>query len=249
MTAPSGSGGLQALTAINRQRLREVSVSTLTTCLYRAGVKRVCPLGILPLKKDQPRMVGEAYTLRFVPMREDVSDQVSYGTAANLHQRAFEECPEGHVLVMDTRSETRGCSCGDLLIGRLKARGCAGIVTDGGFRDTPDVAALDFPAYQRGPVPTPSFGYLQAVEINRPIGCGDIAVYPGDIIVGDPDGIVVIPAAMANAIAEQAHEQTEYETFASLEVSKGRSIIGLYPATEGARIDFENWRTRRDDRK
>jgi regulator of RNase E activity RraA len=237
-----------ALTPVNRQRLREVSVSTLTTCLYRAGVKRVCPLGIVPLSKDQPRMVGEAYTLRFVPMREDVSGEASYGSASNVHQRAFEECPEGHVLVMDTRSETRGCSCGDLLIGRLKARGCAGIVTDGGFRDTPDIAALNFPAYQRCSVPTPSFGFLQAMEANVPIGCGDIAVYPGDIIVGDPDGIVVIPAPIANQIAEQAYEQTDYETFASHEVARGRSVIGLYPATDQSRADYQNWRRRCDDR-
>ena len=237
------------LTPLNRQRLREVSVSTLTTCLYRAGVKRVCPAGIVPLSRDQPRMVGEAYTLRFVPMREDVSDQASYGTAANLHQRAFEECPEGHVLVMDTRSEIRGCSCGDLLIGRLKARGCAGIVTDGGFRDTPDIAALDFPAYQRCAVPMPSFGYLQAAEVNVPIGCADIAVYPGDVIVGDLDGIVVIPAAIANEIAEQAYEQTGYETFASLEVSRGRSIIGLYPATDQSRAEYRMWQDRRDGRE
>ena len=239
------SGEDPGLTPENRERLRQVSVSTLTTCLHRSGITRVCPLGIVPVAKGQPRLVGEAYTLRFVPMREDASDAATYGTAANLHQRAFEECPPGHVLVMDTRGETRGCSCGDLLIGRLKARGCAGIVTDGGFRDTPDIVALDFPAYQRVSVPTPSFGYLQAAEANVPIGCGDIAVYPGDVIVGDPDGIVVIPRARANQVAEQAWEQTQYETFASEEVARGRTIIGLYPATDQSRADYETWRKRR----
>lgn len=230
-----------SLSALNRSRLRDVSVSTLTTVLYRMGVTRVCPLGIQPLSKTQPRMVGEAYTLRFVPMREDASDSASYGTAANLHQRTFEECPPGHVLVMDARGETRGCSCGDLLIGRLKARGCAGIVTDGGFRDTLDIEALEFPAYQRCPVPTPSFGYLQAAEAQVPIGCGDIAVYPGDIIVGDRDGIVVIPAKLADQVAEKAWEQTDYETFASQEVARGRTIVGLYPAGEAAMADYRAW--------
>ncbi len=235
-----------SLRALNRSRLHEVSISTLSTVLYRMGVKRVCPLGIRPLSQDQPRMVGEAYTLRFVPMREDASDQASYGTAANLHQRTFEECPPGHVLVMDTRGELRGCSCGDLLIGRLKARGCAGIVTDGGFRDTADIEALGFPAYQRATVPTPSFGYLQAAEVQVPIGCGDIAVYPGDIIVGDRDGIVVIPAALADKVAEAAWEQTGYETFAAQEVSRGRSIVGLYPPTEAALVEYRAWQKARD---
>ncbi len=229
------------LTPQNREKLRQVSVSTLTTCLYRKGLKRVWPSGILPLAKGQPRLVGEAYTLRFVPAREDVGAG-SYGTAANVHQRAFEDCPPGHVLVMDTRGETRGCSCGDLLIGRLKARGCAGIVTDGGFRDTLDIEGLDFPVYQRCAVPAPSFGYLHAAEANVPVGCGDVAVYPGDIIVGDQDGVVVIPAAIANEIAETAYEQTEYETFAAGEVAKGRTIIGLYPATEQSMAEFRAWR-------
>ena len=111
--------------------------------------------GIVPVAPDQPRMVGEAFTLRFVPMREDIGD-ATYGGTAN--QRAFDECPAGFVLVMDTRGETRGCCCGDLLIGRLKARGCAGVVTDGGFRDTPDIASLGFPAFQQRPAPAPSFG-------------------------------------------------------------------------------------------
>jgi regulator of RNase E activity RraA len=236
---------MSVLTSENRERLRQVSVSTLTTCLYRAGVTRVCPVGIVPLARTQPRMVGEAYTLRFVPMRVDASDAASYGTPANLHQRAFEECPADHVLVMDTRGELRGCSCGDLLIGRLKARGCAGIVTDGGFRDTPDIIALDFPAYQRQAVPPPSFGYLQAAEAQVPIGCADIAVYPGDVVVGDADGIVIVPARLANQIAQQAWEQTEYETFASEEVARGRSVIGLYPPTDASRADFDAWKMKR----
>ncbi len=187
-------------------------------------------------------MVGEAYTIRFVPMREDVGGMSTYGGQSNVHQMAFETCPEGAVLVMDTRGETRGCSCGDLLIGRLKARGCAGIVTYGGFRDNADIEALQFPAYQRMPVPSPSFGFLQAVETNVPVGCGDVAVYPGDIVVGDSDGIVVIPAALANEIAEQAFEQTRYETFASLRIAQGHPVIGLYPASAQSLVDFEAWK-------
>ncbi|MDX3905712.1 MAG: ribonuclease activity regulator RraA [Pigmentiphaga sp.] len=231
-----------------RQRLLASSVSTLTTCLFRAGLTRCCPVGIGPLSPAQPRMVGPAYTLRFVPMREDAGGMASYGGRRNVHQQAFEECPPGHVLVLDTRGEIRGCSCGDLLIGRLKARGCAGIVTDGGFRDNRDIASLGFPAYQRCPVPPPSFGYLQAVEAGVPIGCGDVAVYPGDVVVGDADGVVFIPAHLVDEIARQAYEQTCYEAFASEEVARGRSIIGLYPPTETSQADFQAWRERNDER-
>jgi regulator of RNase E activity RraA len=230
------------LTAADRERLKQASIATISTCLYRAGVKVTCPHGIRPVAPGLPRMVGEAFTLRFIPMRDDVGGISSYGSGGNVHQRAFEECPPGYVLVMDTRGETRGCSCGDLLIGRLKARGGAGIVTDGGFRDTPDVALLAFPAYQRAPAPAPSFGRLQAVELNVPIGCSDVAVYPGDIIVGDAEGVVVIPSAIAPRIANEAYEMTQYDTFAAEEVARGRSIVGLYPATEASRLEFERWR-------
>jgi regulator of RNase E activity RraA len=233
----------------NRERLMHVSIATISTCLYREGIKHATPHGIVPVAPGQPRMVGEAFTLRFVPMREDIGGPTSYvGAQGNLHQRAFEECPEGFVLVMDTRCETRGCSCGDLLIGRLKARGCAGVMTDGGFRDTPSIAALNFPAYQQRAAPAPSFGRLHAVEINVPIGCSDVAVYPGDIVVGDAEGVVIIPNALANQIAEQAWTQHQYDDFAAAEIARGRSVVGLYPPTPQSQDEFERWREKNDVR-
>lgn len=235
-----------SLTERDRQRLLEVSVATISTCLYRAGVKVCCPHRIRPVAPNLPRMAGPAFTLRFIPTRDDVGGPASYGSSDNVHQRAFEECPPGHVLVMDARGETRGCSCGDLLIGRLKARSCAGIVTDGGFRDTPDVAMLQFPAYQRAPAPAPSFGRLQAVELDVPIGCADVAVYPGDIVVGDAEGVVIVPASMASRIAEEAYELTQYDTFAAEEIARGRSIVGLYPPSDSSRAEFDGWRKARD---
>jgi len=238
---------MEHISADDLDKLTQVSVATITTCLYRAGVKRACPTGIAPLAQDQPRMVGEVFTLRFIPARDDVGGVASYGGPSNVHQQAFEQCPAGNVLVMDTRGETRGCSCGDLLIGRLKARGCKGVVTDGGFRDTPDIVKLGFPAYQRIAVPAPSFGFLQAVELNVPIGCGDIAVYPGDVVVGDAEGIVFIPRRMVHQIACDAFEQTQYDTFAAQEITRGRTVIGLYPATDQSRADFAAWRARCHD--
>jgi regulator of RNase E activity RraA len=234
------------LTPENRDRLQLVSVATLTTCLYRAGFHNVCPRGIGPVARGQPRMVGEAFTLRFIPMREDVGGPSSYAAGQSVHQRAFEECPPGHVLVMDTGGETEGCSCGDLLVGRLQARGVAGVVTDGGFRDTPDIARLRFPAYQLRPVPQPSFARLHAVDLDVPVGCGKVAVYPGDIVVGDQEGVVIIPAKLANAMAEEAFQLTRYDEFAAEQVTNGRSIVGLYPANEAAMAEYAAWRKRRD---
>jgi regulator of RNase E activity RraA len=232
---------MSQLTPSNRERLKQVSIATISSCLFRRGLRHVTPHGIVSVAVNQPRMVGEAFTLRFVPMREDVEAQPP-PTAGTVHQRAFDECPAGFVLVMDARGETRGCCCGDLLIGRLKARGCAGVVTDGGFRDTPDIIKLNFPAFQQRPAPAPSFGALQAVEMNVPIGCSDVAVYPSDLVVGDSEGIVVIPGGLANAIAEEAWSQAQYDTFAVEQIAAGRGLVGLYPATPESRNEFGRWR-------
>lgn len=234
---------MSQLTPTNRGRLKQVSIATVSTCLFRRGLRHVTPHGILPVAANQPRMVGEAFTLRFVPMREDVEAQSPSGTAVTVHQRAFDQCPAGFVLVMDARGETRGCCCGDLLIGRLRARNCAGVVTDGGFRDTPDIVKLNFPAFQQRPAPAPSFGALHAVEMNVPIGCSDVAVYPGDVIVGDSEGVVVIPAALANTVAEEAWSMAQYDIFTAEKIAAGHAVAVLYPPTTESRNEFESWRT------
>lgn len=239
---------MSQLTPSNRERLKQLSIATISSCLFRKGLRHVTPHGILPVVANQPRMVGEAFTLRFVPMREDVEAQPPSGAAGTVHQRAFDECPAGFVLVMDARSETRGCCCGDLLIGRLKARGCAGVVTDGGLRDTPDIIKLNFPAFQQRPAPAPSFRALHAVEMNVPIGCSDVAVYPADVVVGDNEGIVVIPSGLANAIAEEAWSQAQYDTFAAEQIAAGRAVVGLYPATVESRDEFGRWRQANEDK-
>lgn len=231
----------EALTAANRETLHVTGISTLTTCLYRRGISRTWLRGLVPAAARQPRMVGEAFTLRFVPAREDVGGMASYAAGPSVHQRAFEECPPGHVLVIDTHDELDACTCGNLLIGRLKVRGAAGIVTDGGFRDAAEIAGLDFPAYHRRAVPPPSFLGLHGVDLNVPIGCAGVAVYPGDIMVGDVEGVVVIPAAMANVVAEEAWEMTRYESFAAEKIREGRSVYGIYPATDASRAEYAGW--------
>lgn len=231
------------LSAETRELLGKVGVSTLTTCLFRRGLRNVWLSGLHPVVPGLPNLVGPAYTLRFIPAREDLGGMASYATGPNPHQRAFEECPEGHVLVLATGNETRCCCCGDLLIGRLKTAGAAGIVTDGGFRDGAAVAALGFPAYQRQSAPAPSFLHLHAVDTQLPVACAGVAIMPGDVMVGDCEGVVVIPVAMADEVAQDAWWLTRYDAFAAARIAAGRSVRGLYPPTDTSRAEFDAWET------
>jgi regulator of RNase E activity RraA len=147
------------------------------------------------------------------------------------------------VFVIDSRKDPRAASAGSILVSRLMKRGVAGVVTDGGFRDAPEIAKLGIPAYHNRPSAPTNLTIHQALDINVPIGCGDAPVWPGDIVVGDGEGVVVIPANIADEIADEAFEMTAFEDFVAEEVMKGRSILGLYPATEEqTRTDFAAWR-------
>jgi regulator of RNase E activity RraA len=147
------------------------------------------------------------------------------------------------VLVMDSRKDPRAASAGSILVTRLMVRGAAGVVTDGGFRDSPEIAELDIPAYHNRPSSPTNLTHHQALDIDVPIGCGDVPVFPGDVMVGDGEGVVAIPAKLATEIAAEAIEMTIFEDFVTEEVRKGRSILGLYPATEEqTRADFAAWR-------
>jgi regulator of RNase E activity RraA len=154
------------------------------------------------------------------------------------------------VLVIDSRGDARAASAGDLYIGRLAARGCSGIVTDGGFRDSEGILKTGLPTYQRRPTSPPSPIVHYPIDLNLPVSCGGVAIYPGDIIVGDCDGVVVIPAAIVEEIAEEAVATTLYDTFAEEEVAKGRSLVGLFPiAGDQAKADFEVWKKKREPQR
>jgi regulator of RNase E activity RraA len=153
----------------------------------------------------------------------------------------------GAVLVMDSRKDARAASAGAILVTRLMKRGVAGVITDGGFRDSAEISNLGFPAYHHRPSHRPSaptnLTLHQAIEINVPIGCGDAPVFPGDVILGDSDGVIVIPAHLTEEIANEAVEMTAFEDFVTEQVRKGKSILGLYPATdEQTSVDFAVWR-------
>ena len=188
-------------------------------------------------------MAGPAFTLRYIPAREDLDTLSVFENPKHPQRLAVETIPEGHVMVIDSRADARAASAGSILVHRMQVRGAAGIVTDGGLRDAEAIAALGFPAFCRRPSAPTNLIHLHAVDIEAPIACGEVAVYPGDWIVGDAEGVVVIPRHLVEEIAAEAVAMTRFEDYVDGEVAKGRSIIGLYPPTHaGTRADFEAWR-------
>jgi regulator of RNase E activity RraA len=226
-----------------RAKLKTVSTATLATALYKRGLRNQFIQDVRPLNPETGTMVGEAFTLRYIPAREDLNPITVFQDRAHPQRKAVEECPPGAVMVIDSRKDARAASAGSILVSRLMIRGVAGVVTDGGFRDAPEIAKLSIPAFHNRPSAPTNLTLHQALDINVPIGCGDVAVFPGDVVVGDGDGVIVIPAAIADEIANEAVEMTAFEDFVTEEVLKGRSILGLYPATdEQTRVDFAAWR-------
>lgn len=225
-----------------REKLRSVSTATLTTVLFKRGLRNTFMQGPQRINPGA-QMVGEAYTMRYIPSREDIDRIEVFQDPEHPQRKGIESCPPGHVLVIDSRGDPRAASAGDILVARLMKRGVAGIVTDGGFRDTPEIARLAIPAYHTRPSAPTNLTRHHAVDLNVPIGCGGVAVYPGDIIVGDGEGVVVIPAHLANEVAEEAHEMTVFEEFVLERVLDGRSIVGLYPPTDPRTKDeYAAWR-------
>lgn len=234
------------LSNATRDALKQVSTATLTTALFKRGLKNQFIQGVLPLDPKKPNMVGEAFTLRYIPAREDLNQISVFQDRSHPQRKAIEECPEGAVMVIDSRKDPTAASAGSILVSRLMVRKVAGIVTDGGFRDSPEIAELTIPAYHLRPSAPTNLTRHQAIDINVPIGCGDAPVFPGDVIVGDGEGVVVIPAEIADEIAAEATEMTVFEDFVTEKVLEGRSILGLYPPTdEQSRTDFAAWRAAR----
>lgn len=229
----------------NRVRLKDVSVATISTALMKKGLRNQVIYGSRPINPKASRMVGEAYTLRYIPAREDLDHIKVFEDRSHPQRKGIEECPPGHVFVIDSRKDARAASAGAILITRLMKRGAAGIVTDGGFRDSPDLAELDFPTYQVQPSAPTNLTRHHAMDLNVPIGCGDVAVYPGDIIVGDAEGVVVIPSEIANEIADEAYAMTQFENFVEEQVRAGRTIFGLYPPDEKTRAEFEAYKAKK----
>ncbi|MBE3639811.1 ribonuclease activity regulator RraA [Mangrovicoccus algicola] len=227
-----------------RSKLRGVSVATLATALYKRGLRNQVIQGVHPLGWKGENMVGPAFTLRYMPAREDRNTLAEFRKPDHPQRVAIETCPPGSVMVMDSRKSATAASAGDILITRLMVRGGAGVVTDGGFRDAATIAGLDIPAYHSRPSSPTNLTTNEAIAINEPIGCGDAPVFPGDIIVGDADCVIVIPAEIAEEVAAEAVEMTAYEDFVVDQVKAGEPIIGLYPRVNEEKYLplFEEWR-------
>jgi regulator of RNase E activity RraA len=225
-------------------RLRQISTPTLTTQLFKRGFRSRFLHGLRPLCPDA-RMVGEAVTLRFAPAREDLATYEVLGDPGYPQRHAIEHMESGQVLVMDCRRVAEAASAGDILVSRLKMRGAAGLVLDGGIRDYASVTAFGFPVYALGPSAPAHVVRHLAVDIDVPVGCAEVLVLPGDIMVGDSEGVVCIPRAVADAVAADGLEQELLEAFILEKVRSGAPLPGTYPPNDATRAEYQAWRRRR----
>ena len=222
-------------------RLRQASTATISSQLVKRGISRTFMVGPRPLR-SMDRLVGEAFTLRYVPSREDWNPGVLYDNTVNIQRLAIEEVGPGQVLVIDARGEIGAGTLGDILATRLSARGAAGLVTDGAFRDAAGIAEIPLPSYCAG-----ANGLLSSVlhypaDRQVPIGCGGVLVMPGDVIVGDADGVMVVPRQLAAEVARDAAEQEAVEAFVLEKIRAGATIVGTYPPDAATRAEFAAWR-------
>jgi len=229
------------------KRLREVSTATLCTQLFKRGFRNVYIQGISRLTRPSGgNLVGPAFTVRNIPAREDLDQLSAFENPNHPQRKAIESVPAGHVLVIDTRGEKRVASGGQILTTRLKVRGAAGLVSDGPVRDSGEIAKMDFPVFCAGGSAPLNLIHHHAIDLNVPIGCGGVAVYPGDVIVGDEEGVVVIPAHLADEVAADAAEQEKLEVFLLERVQNGAALPGTYPPNAETRAAYEEWRKKRN---
>ena len=236
------SAGQDALSAGLRDKLLRVPVAGLSAQLRKRGLNNVTIDGVRPMHPGT-KLVGTAKTLRFVPGREDLF--ASHGGGYNAQKRAFDAVGEGEILVIEARGETGSGTLGDILALRAKARGAAGIVTDGGVRDFDAVAAVGIPVYSAGAHPAVLGRKHVPWDVDVTIGCGGTTVQPGDILVGDDDGVLVLPPALAEEVADAALAQEDEDTWVAQQVTAGHPVDGLFPMNAEWRARFEAWRQTR----
>lgn len=222
--------------------LRRVSTATLSTQMFKRGFRNVFMQGVRGLGSYEHNMVGPATTVRNIPSREDIDVSASLANPEHPQRKAVETCKPGHVLVMDCRGDARAASGGDILMTRLLRRGAAGVVTDGGIRDAGPISKMALPVFCAGPSAPLNIVRHHAVEIDAPIACGGVAVYPGDILVGDSDGVVVLPAHLADEVARDAAAQEDLEAFLLMKIDAGAGLPGTYPPNAATLAEYEAWK-------
>lgn len=228
-----------------REQFQETTTATICTQLFKRGLLNQFIQGVQLLTPKAKMMVGEAFTLRNIPARADLDGPGMFNGREHPQRRAIEECAEGAVLAIDCRKDRRSGALGDILVTRLADRGVAGVVTDGGMRDVVPMTDFTIPVYAACPSTPASFHVHHAVDLQVPIACGDVAVFPGDILVGDGEGVVVVPRHLAEEVACDSVEQERMESWVLAEVKKGRSIFGLYPPNDDNKKRYEAWKIRK----
>jgi regulator of RNase E activity RraA len=223
------------------EALKNVTTATITTVLLKKGLRNVWLRGTMPLRPGQQRVVGPAFTLRFVPAREDLATPESWNSPIST-RAAIEDMPAGSVAVVDAMGITNAGIFGDILCARMKKRGVAALITDGVVRDVAGVLGTGLPVWCRGAAAPPSVAGLTFVAWQQPIGCGGVAVFPDDAIVVDEDGAVVIPKALISEVVETAMEQEKLEAWIIGEVQGGAALPGLYPANTENKARYEAFR-------
>ncbi|WP_376092438.1 ribonuclease activity regulator RraA [Roseomonas sp. CCTCC AB2023176] len=224
-----------------REALAGVSTATLTTVLLKKGLRNVWMRGTRPIRPGQPRLVGRAFTLRFVPAREDLATPESWSSPIST-RAAIEAMPEGCITVVDAMGVTDAGIFGDILCARMARRGIAALVTDGVVRDLAGVLGTGLPVWCSGAAAPPSVAGLTFVAWQQPIGCGGVAVFPDDVVVVDDDGAVLIPQALLAAVVEAAVEQERQEGWIMGEVEGGAALPGLYPPNAENKARYEAWK-------
>lgn len=229
------------LDANTAELLRGVTTATLTTVLLKKGLRNVWLRGARPLRPGQPRLVGRAFTLRFVPAREDLATPASWGSPIST-RAAIEDMPAGCIAVVDSLGTTDAGIFGDILCARMAQRGVAGLVTDGVVRDVAGVLGTGLPVWCQGVAAPPSVAGLTFVGWQEPIACGGVAVFPNDVLVVDDDGAVLIPADLLDVVTTEAVEQELQEGWIMEQVQAGASLPGLYPPNAENKARYEAWK-------
>jgi regulator of RNase E activity RraA len=226
------------------ERLAKVSSGTLTTQLFKRGYAQPVMVGVRPLNKDLKPFAGRAYTMRFIPAREHVDTLSTVTTGPNpenLQWFGVEQVQRGDVLVIDSRGDTRAAAMGDVLVKRMMLRGAAAVVTDGAFRDGDEIGDMAIPAWSKEVTATSRLAFHHVADLQVPIGCAGVAVYPGDIVHGDRNNVTVIPALLAAELADACEAQDDIEQYISLRIGAGDALWGVFPASEQTREEYRQW--------
>lgn len=226
-------------------RLARISSGSLTTQLFKRGFRQPVLVGLKPLQgASAKRFAGRAYTMRMIPAREDIDTYATLTTHPNhdnLQWVGVEQTQPGDVMVIDSRNDPSAASMGNMLIARMQQRGVRGVITDGAFRDGSEIAGMDVPAWCRGVTATTRLSYHHVADLNVPVSCAGVAVYPGDVIHGDTDNISIVPAHLAAEMADLCEAQDDLEAYLALRVQRGEALWGLYPPSPETREQHKAW--------